>query len=222
MIIECHHCESKVDAKEIARREYGGGEDGYPFGVFFLECPSCHMVMIGQSDIVQIDHDEWGYERPKRMWPEGQNAERLDWSIPQLVKKSLIEAKKCFDAKAYSACAVMSGRAIEAVCSEHKTKAKNLAGGLTELKAKGIIDGRLYEWGDALRERRNIGAHATEEDVSREDAKDVYDFSVAICEYVFVLSARYSDFAERVNERKKNTKGSALPPPSVDQSKDTE
>jgi hypothetical protein len=215
MIIECSRCESKVDAKEIARREYGPTEDYDPFAVFFLECPVCGGVLIGQSDIVRVDHDVWDYEKPKRVWPSGQDAEHLDWSIPTLVRRSLEEALRCYNARAYAACAVMSGRAIEAVCSYHKTRAKNLAGGLKELKAKGVIDGRLYDWGEALRDQRNIGAHATEEDISREDAKDVYDFSVAICEYVFVLAGRYIDFTARLAKRKKTSRAPESKPKSI-------
>jgi hypothetical protein len=99
---------------------------------------------------------------------------------------------KCFNAKAYSACAVMCGRALEALCKENGAKNWQLAKGIKELKEKGIIDGRLFEWSEALRDRRNIGAHVTEEDISKEDARDVLDFTVAICEYVYVLTDKYN------------------------------
>ena len=72
-----------------------------------------------------------------------------------------------------------------------------LAKGLKELKDKGVIDGRLFEWGDSPRGRRNIGAHATDEEVSREDANDVLDFTIAICEYVYVLAEKYEGFKAR-------------------------
>ena len=48
---------------------------------------------------------------------------------------SLIEAKICFKAKAFSACAVMCGRSIEGVCKHHDPKTKTLAGGLKKLLA---------------------------------------------------------------------------------------
>jgi hypothetical protein len=102
----------------------------------------------------------------------------------------------------------MCGRAIEAVCATYKTKSKLLAAGLKELRDKGIIDKRLFDWADALRVLRNIGAHATEEDISREDARDLLDFSMAICEYVFVLAEKYDDFVER--QTKKAAKKAAV------------
>src|SRR5690606_16424667 len=121
----------------------------------------------------------------------------VDWEIPEIARNSLIEAKICFKAKAYSACAVMCGRAIEGVCKNHDPKTKTLAAGLKKLRDDRVIDSRLYEWGEALRENRNLGAHATTEKVSKDDAKDLLDFSAAICEYVFVLNAKWERFQTR-------------------------
>lgn len=188
----------------LAEREYSGGEYGEPSKKIFLECPVCNVCMVASQDMVQTDYDEWDWSAPTRDWP--QPATVFDHDIPRLTRKSLQEAKKCLSAHAYSACAVMCGRAIEGICAEHKTKSKTLAGGLKELRDTQIIDQRLFEWGDSLREKRNIGAHATDEDVSREDARDVLEFALAISEYVFVLSTKYEAFKSR------QTKKPAAPP----------
>jgi hypothetical protein len=209
-IIECPDCESKVSAKVIAKKEYGPTDDYDPFGIFFLECPVCKRTMIGHSDLVQTDYDEWGFESPTRLWP---NQEKyLDINIPRIVRKSIDEASKCYKAKAYAACAVMCGRSLEALCKEHKTKNWQLAKGLKELKDNGIIDGRIFEWSEALRDRRNIGAHANEEEISKEDARDVLDFTFAICEYVYVLADKYNKFKER-EQKKKALKSTAITKP---------
>ena len=198
-LIECPDCESKVSAVILAKREYGSTDDYDPFVVYFLECPVCHRTMVGDSYPMQIGIDKWELTEPSRLWPNP--SENLDWSIPTSVRQSVEEARKCFGAKAYSACAVMCGRSIEAVCKEHGSKKRTLAQGLKELKDNGIIDGRLFEWGEALRDRRNIGAHASDENISREDASDVLDFTIAICEYVYVLTQKYKEFKKR--EKKK-------------------
>ena len=96
----------------------------------------------------------------------------------------------------------MCGRAIEAVCIQH-TKEKTLYKGLKALKEKGIIDGRLLEWGNSLRYERNLGAHATGVKITRDDASDVLDFATAICEYVFVLSEKYNNYQERKKKEAK-------------------
>jgi len=201
-LIECAYCEAKVSAIVLSSREYLPSEnDEYePTMIYFLECPVCNNVMIGESELILMSFDDVAYEDPKRVWPDPKN--NLHLSIPVMVRKSIDEAKKCYKAKAYSACAVMCGRSIEAIGKELGSKFKLLAKQLRELKDKKIIDGRLFEWGEALRDRRNIGAHASDEDISKEDARDVLDFTIAICEYVFVLSEKYKKFKEREAKRK--------------------
>jgi hypothetical protein len=97
----------------------------------------------------------------------------------------------------------MCGRALEGICQHYKAKSTNLADGLKELHKQGVIDGRLITWSDALRLSRNIGAHATINSVSHDEARDVLLFANAICEYVFVLSAQFEEFMTR---REKPTK----------------
>jgi len=211
MIIECPYCDSKVDGKVLAEKEYSQTEDSDPYMTSFLTCPICGACLVAGQDLIQTDYQEWGWSPATRLWP--QPSTNLHNSIPKIARKSLEQAKKCFGAQVYDACAVMCGRAIEGVCAEHQTKAKNLAAGLKELRDKGIIDQRLYEWGDSLRERRNIGAHATDEDISREDARDVLEFAVAICEYVFVLSEKYSEFQARQKKREAAKLAATKTPP---------
>lgn len=49
----------------------------------------------------------------------------------------------------------------------------------------------------ALREHGNIGAHPSEEKISKEDARDLLDFATAICDYIFVLTKKFDNFMER-------------------------
>ncbi|MBN8550382.1 MAG: hypothetical protein J0M12_13800, partial [Deltaproteobacteria bacterium] len=66
-----------------------------------------------------------------------------------------------------------------------------------ELLDSGVIDARLFQWSQELQKQRNIAAHASEQKVSSEDAHDVMDFVIAICEYVFVLNKKFGDFMAR-------------------------
>lgn len=194
MLIACPRCDAKVDAKILASKRYRGDEEP-PSETYFLECPACHGCIVAEQE--QYGPDE--YSSATRLWPDPSPSTSHHFSIPKLTRDSLEEAHKCFDAGAYAACAVMCRRALEAICAEHKTKSKILAGGLKELRDKKIIDEKLFEWGDALRQHGNIGAHASEdaEPVSREDARNLLEFARAICEYVFVLSAKYSEYQAR-------------------------
>ena len=200
MITECPYCDSKVDCEERGHIELDLEQTGgSPVKVVLLECKVCKNALLGTSEIVQTGLDEWEWDTASRLWPAPET--EVDWEIPEIARNSLIEAKICFKAKAYSACAVMCGRAIEGVCKHHDAKTKTLAAGLKKLRDDGVIDSRLYDWGEALRENRNLGAHATTEKVSKDDAKDLLDFSSAICEYVFVLNAKWEQFQRRRKKR---------------------
>jgi hypothetical protein len=94
------------------------------------------------------------------------------------------------------ACAVMCGRAIEGLCRD-KVNAKYLGEGLKKMKDAKIIDEKLFEWGEALQNERNIGAHAGEATVSRQNANDALDFSLAIAEYVYVLDEKFKSYKDR-------------------------
>lgn len=195
MIIECPHCESKVDCE--VKGEVPIRDEEYPFPVkaVLVSCRVCSNPLLGTTELIQVGEDKYEWENLHRQWPP--QDDQVDWTIPDIARLSLIEAKTCFKAKAYSACAVMCGRTLEGVCVHHDPKAKTLANGLKVLKQSGVIDARLYNWGEALRTHRNLGAHATTERVSKEDARDLLDFSVAICEYVFILNEKFNRFQAR-------------------------
>ena len=130
-----------------------------------------------------------------RIWPKPKRM--IPWTIPDVVRSPAEEADRCFNAGAYSACAVMCGRALEGICMHYEAESKTLDQGLQELRNKDIIDKRLHQWGDELRKVRNLGAHATTERIGSEDAQDVLDFLRAIIDYVFVLNERFEHFMNR-------------------------
>ena len=215
MIIECPYCESKVDGKVIGTHLSSGEEGPFTFKVVLLECPVCKESLLGCQELIEVgpDQDEW--VTGNRLWPKPRISNML--LLPSNVGDSLEEAEKCYNAKAYSACAVMCGRSLEALCKFYTTKSKTIAGGVRELRERKIIDDRLYEWGEALRQQRNLGAHATGEIINKEDARDVLDFANAISDYVFVLSEKFDRFKKRQekkaeeNRKKINTKETDLP-----------
>lgn len=199
MLIECPYCESIVDGKIIGEHVSIPEDDPFPFKVILLECPVCQSPLLGCQELVQtsIDQEEW--IDGKRLWPKPTNSSNS--LIPSIVRDSLEEAQKCYNAKAYGACAVMCGRALEGLCKHYETRSKNIAGGLKELIEKKIIDDRLFQWGEALRNQRNLGAHATNEKITKDDAHDVLDFANAICDYVFVLSNKFEEYVKRQQKK---------------------
>lgn len=202
VIVECSYCESKVDAKVLTQYEdpYNPEEDYLPFRVSLLQCPVCkNALLAGQENVAP---DTW--DDATRMWPDPET--HPHWDLPTVVSDSLIEAKKSYKATAYFACAVMCGRVLEGICSVFKTENEYLGGGLKELLEKGVIDKKIFTWGEALRKHRNIGAHVSTEKISKEDAKDLVDFATAICDYVFVLTKKFDNFMERKRKAEQEEK----------------
>lgn len=201
MIIECPHCESKVDGVSIGEYEYVPEDYGELVRVTLLKCPVCHEALLGYQEWYEINEDKGDWSQPvNRLWPEQEVS--ISLHLPKIVGFSLEEARRCYKARAYTACAVMCGRALEGICNKYNTKNKMLAGGLKELLDQKIIDERLFRWGEELRKHRNIGAHATEELISKEDAQDLLEFVTAICEYLFILDEKFKKFMERKNPKK--------------------
>lgn len=200
MIIECSYCEAKVDAKIIAEHTDSPDPEDDPrsFRALLAECPRCKNCLLAG----QLEGWEGGWDAPTRLWPSPE--EDLSWHIPEIVRTSLEEAGLCFKIRAYAACAVMCGRSLEGICRHHSTKSPYLGEGLKELRERGIIDGRLAQWAQELQNSRNIGAHASGEKVSKQDARDLLDFTNAICEYIFVLTEKYQAFMKRRTAEKRS------------------
>ncbi|WP_425522930.1 DUF4145 domain-containing protein [Xanthomonas hortorum] len=74
------------------------------------------------------------------------------------MRNSIDEAEKCMQSGAHLAATAMCGRSLEAICRYYNTKDSYLGGGLKELRDKGVIDSRLYQWSEELREGLNNAA----------------------------------------------------------------
>ena len=194
MLIQCPTCEAKVNASVIAEKQFAADDYTDPHKYLFLECPSCNQILLGYSEWELGSPTTEGWSEPFRLWPEPH--EYFHVCIPSLVRRSLEDARSV-TSEIYTACAVMCGRAIEAICKEKTSEGTYLHKGLKKLKDNGVIDNRIYSWGEALRKERNIGAHASEDTVSKEDAKDIFDFSTAIAEYVYVMAEKFDAYQLR-------------------------
>lgn len=194
--VECCHCSAKIRAK-ILGEIIEDDEHQYPDKVLFLECQGCGRALVAKAWLMGVDSDGEHWSNLRRVWPDPPVV--FSHSIPEDVQDSLQEAESCYKGGNYMSCAVMAGRALEAITKSH-TGENTLSKGLKALKESGVIDKRLFDWGDSLRQERNIGAHASGKKVSARDARDVLDFVLAICEYIYVLADRYEAYMERKRE----------------------
>jgi Domain of unknown function (DUF4145) len=211
LIIECPYCDARVDANEVATYEYtvycgpGLQEDedqesnewNMAHRATLLVCALCDRLLLATQEDESFPDNEPSWSEPERVFPAKQ---ALDFpvQIPEGIRKSLEEARRCLRAEAYEATAVMCGKAIEGLCRHFKAGAY-LGTALSELKTRGIIDGTLLQWGEELQRHRNIGAHAGEATIGKDDAADLFDFALAMCQYVFVLGEKLRQFRERTD-----------------------
>ena len=152
--------------------------------------PSCHNPLFGSSEPYLDELNNWGWSTAERIWPTP-TATDISAAIPQAARRDIKDAQKCLSHGIYSAAAVLCGKALERLIKE-KTGNHMIGKGIAELKAKAIIDERLFDWAEALRKERNIGAHASEEETekTKENAQDIIDFPIAIFDYVATLYQR--------------------------------
>jgi hypothetical protein len=193
--VECDRCGS-VEATVLGSQMLAG-HDFEPQGTALVECPQCQQPLVAQhwyyEDGISPDGTIVGNWTPfKRAWPAPDRV--IPHDLPDGVGESLREAQKCLGASAFIACAAMCGRALEALCRDHNANDKMLGAGLKELRTAGQIDERLYEWGRELNKKRNIAAHPDPTPISKTDAEYVFDFALAICDYVYVLTAKFERF----------------------------
>jgi len=191
MILECSRCEAIVDAQELHSYVDTDPDPEAPPGMWtFLKCPKCTMPLV----TVQVDLGE-GYDPPTRVYP-AKNKE-LGASIPKNIRGAFKEASMCMKAKAYTASAIMCRKALEGLCAAHKVKEKNLSLSLKKLREKGLIEERLFEWAEALRNMGNEAAHDVNVVMNAQDAKDMIEFTEALLEYVFTYRDKFERFKSR-------------------------
>ena len=131
----------------------------------------------------------------KVLWP--QLNQELSGLIPESLRLEVGEARACFRSGAYTATVVMVRRTLEGICTDNGIKGSTLFKSLAHMKELNLIDGRLFEWAQALRILGNEGAHFTGSRVSREDAEDSLAFAAAILNYMYVFSNQFAEFKKR-------------------------
>ncbi len=213
LLLICPRCRALVQARmegTVQRLFYTDKQSNITSGdrTTIGRCSSCSLVMVAQEKLEEYKKKrsaeptiKWG--KAQRVWPEAQTI--LSNVIPSSIRDSLIEASKCLEHSAFTASVAMTGRALEAIARFFHKGGKEsrlmLGKGLEELHTNKIIDERLYLWSKELHEHRNLAAHATDAYFGKADAEDLFDFAVAICEYVFVISKKYETFLERKRDR---------------------
>lgn len=190
-LFECPNCEGPSLLNEWVTYDYVPHPDqDLSLACYtLLGCGACGQPQLWKDPVGSGDLD-----KSERLWPQ---VAALAQGIPTSIAREVIEARACFDAKLYTASAVMVRRSLEGMCIEQGTKKKALFQALQELRDDGKIEGRLFDWAQALRVLGNQGAHFSEEPVSREDAADALSLAEALLNYIYVFTVKYEEFQNR-------------------------
>lgn len=188
----CGRCDADVAACVRATHSDGASDDQPEFLHHMATCPHCESVMLlrelnfGGSDRVL-----------ERLYPPEEL--KLHFSIPQEVSKSFDEARICFRAGAFAACALMSRKTIEALYKVLGVKAKNLYGGIAELHEKGFIEPGMLAWGEVLRKLGNTAAHDVTLQIDHGQAESILEFTFGLVEYALRYKPRFQKFSAAQN-----------------------
>jgi len=121
----------------------------------------------------------------------------LGKSVPERVRKIYNEASKVKSVSA-TAFAILARRVLEEICADRGVKTKNLADGLKALIANGDIPKTLAEATDLIRLVGNMGAHASDTEISQPHVWAVDGFIKAIIEYIYVAPEKIKDFKKKL------------------------
>ncbi len=116
---------------------------------------------------------------------------------PASVTRAYDQATRAFSAGLYEPSALMCRKAIDAAAISLGAQGDSLYDRLSALRQAGHIDKRLLDWAHAIRLVGNEAAHDPHLEVSRQDARDILDFTEAILIYLFALNRRFERLRAR-------------------------
>lgn len=212
--MQCGHC-GKLAVFTIRGEgtQYGavldnsGNYDGQDITTWrILECEWCQKPTLEETVISYTfvaDAFNIGMERQSSeitvLYPGAKTAKTPLMNLPETIEKKYMAALKV-QAIEPSACAVLIGRTLEAVCNYEKATGKTLSDKLNNLVSSDRIPRTLAEMAHQLRQIRNFGAHDTEDEVTEEDVPIILEFLEAILEYLYVAPAKIAAVQARLKK----------------------
>lgn len=109
--------------------------------------------------------------------------------VPPDLARDMDEAKTCFAAGCFRACAAMARRITQLACIQKGAQKQNLVDQITELAQAGVITTDIAEWATVVRWIGNDAAHPTNSDVTKEDAEDCIKLAEQFLHVIFVTPA---------------------------------
>jgi Cys-tRNA(Pro) deacylase len=211
-LVDCPHCEHRTVACEA---------DG-PHRTFLppqltpyalTVCQVCQEVLLIAPDDPRAESDGTNPRSALVLWPTSDRV--LSELIPPRLRREIQDSRASVRAGAYPSAVVMVRRVLEGVCVDQGVLRTPLYSALREMRAKGLVDGRLLAWAEGLRVLGNEGAHFSGGPIDREDAEDALHLAEALLDYLYVHAHRHAAFRERRGESPATSDGSSDDAPAV-------
>jgi hypothetical protein len=205
----CPKCNVLVEVRVIAEGSGGFRSDAinsldeidaeYHGDIYFVcLCPRCSQpFLIRQSlygipgEFETITDESVLYQTESKLIQE---------CLPKPIKTAYDQAARSLNASLFDPCVLMCRKCLEAVCKILGAQGRDLSKRLVSLSEAGHIDSRLLTWAHEIRLIGNEAAHKIEIPMTKEDARDIFDFTEAILIYIFSLTKRFESFkARRIN-----------------------
>ncbi len=164
-------------------------------------CPRCNQPFLVRQSLDGVPGEFESVTEQAVLYPG--ESKLLPEELPESVKTAYDQASRSLHASLFEPCILMSRKCLEAVCKILGAKGRDLNARLEGLHEAGHIDSLLLGWAHQVRLIGNEAAHDIDAPVTKEDARDVFDFTEAILIYVFSLTKRFESLKKR---RKKTDK----------------
>jgi hypothetical protein len=202
----CVKCNVVVVAREIASgvgrmRSDAVAPDDVPDAEYRNDyyvvalCPRCESPFLMRQSLYGIPAEFEVVTESVQLYPQSGRLPLGDL-VPS-VARAYEQAERSFVTGLYEPAALMCRRCLEAVCKTLGATGRTLDARLDRLASDGHIDERLRVWAHSVRVVGNEAAHDVEVEMSKDDARDVLDFTEALLLYVFSLKRRHEAFIAR-------------------------
>lgn len=162
-----------------------------------LECQACNQVLFRKGYWHEYRSEETG-PRYEILYPNEPEQIR---SLPKPISKAYEAAQKvkAIDSNAF---AVLLGRVLDLVCIDKNATGDSLFERLKDIANRDIMPQQLADMAQALRQLRNIGAHADLGELTKAEVPILEDLIKAILEYVYSAPALVQIVQLRIDELK--------------------
>jgi hypothetical protein len=157
--------------------------EGRPLWHSILACPDCARLTILETN-ANVSGSA-ASNQIKRVFPVDEDMQHHIRHLPEDVNQYFTDARRVLDAGVPDAAAVQLRRTLEAAAAHFEVSERNLMRSIEKLIEKGLV---TKQFADALHHIRavgNLGAHATDERVNDEKARQALAFTTQLLRNLF-------------------------------------